>query len=60
MTHMNTGGNPKNSERSLAPSAVDIMGVDVSARGQIQKQPSWNQQANMGYCVPMQQPMMIQ
>ena len=59
-THVNTGGNPKNAERILTPSAVGITGVDVSARGQIQKQPSWNQQSNMGYCVPMQQPMIQQ
>ena len=52
MTHVNTGVNPKNAERILAPSAVGITGIDVCERGQIQQQPSWNQKANMGYCMP--------
>ena len=59
-THVNTGSNPKNVEHVLASSAVGITGIYVRARGQIQQQPSWNQQANMGYCMPTQKPMMIQ
>ena len=34
--------------------------LTVSVLGQIKKQPSWNQKAKMGYCMPTQQPMMIQ
>ena len=59
-THVNMGGNPKNLKRSIAPSNLVVTGVDICARGQTQQIPSWNQQANMGYCMPPQQPMMTQ
>ena len=59
-THVNTGGNPKNAERVLTTSAVGITGIDVRTCGKIQQHPSWKQQSNMGYCIPTQQPMMMQ
>ena len=39
-THVNLGGNPKNAERVLTPSAVGITGIDVRVHGKIQQQPS--------------------
>ena len=59
-THVNMVGNAKNAERVFVPSAVGITGIDVRAFGQIQQQPSWNQQANMGYRMPTHQPMKMQ
>ena len=59
-THVNIGVNPNNAERVLSPSAVGITGIDVRACGQIQQQPSWDHQANMGYCMPTHHPMIIQ
>ena len=35
--HVNRGGNPKNSERSITPSTLGVTGVDICARGQIQQ-----------------------
>jgi hypothetical protein len=62
-TYVGTKGNPKNSERTTAPSAMGLVGVDrmaattVSATTQ-PRQPTWNQQANAVQKSVVQQPVL--
>jgi hypothetical protein len=64
-THVGTKGNPKNSERTTAPSTIGLVGVDrmaatTTAATTQPRQPTWSQQANAVQQNTVQQPVMQQ